>query len=101
MQISVNRESFSTMVLRLSGFEIFKFNANLGTVQWVLSVFTMVLYKKIFTGFPSCFLVQNHLVNALMKSNLKAELLLENKAETPISNSDEVITFVCNAIDVK
>ena len=37
------------MVLRVSGFEIFKFNANLGTVQWVLSVFTMVLYKKMFT----------------------------------------------------
>jgi hypothetical protein len=84
------------MVLRLSGFEIFKFNANLGTVQWVLSVFTMVLFKKIFTGFPSFFLVQNHLVNALMKSNQ-----LENKAELPISNSDEVITFVCSAIDVK
>ena len=55
MQISVNRESFNTMVLRLSGFEIFKFNANLDTVQWVLSVFTMVLYKKIFTGFSSFF----------------------------------------------
>ena len=43
MQIFVNRESFSTMVLRVSGFEIFKFNANLGTVQWVLSIFKLAI----------------------------------------------------------